>query len=831
MKSSRLSARAFAIALCCALPCAAFSQATSNTDDEVIEEIVVTGTGVQRTVFETPQSVTQFSETDLRKFTGASQADVLTQIPGIKAEGGGGEVATNVFLRGLPSGGQFSFTPLEYDGIPVFTTFGLNSSAFDVYYRNDLGISRVEYVSSGTSNLFGPGSVAGIINYISKTGGPENEGTLQLELAEEGRLRGDYYFSGPLGDDDSNTYYALSGFYRYDEGTLDSDLTTEGYQVRGNLTKEFSDGSGSVTFYGQLIDDSVQFYLPLPLNGLSQERLSGNDGAEVFTVNTGEARGIQFQTPEGQYQSPIGDGVVTEGASFAVVLDKDIGNDWAVNSKIKFAQYDHQFNLFLDGDGVANTVQTQSEFLTSRGLDPFAANADFTFTQSGLALPANYLLFGNRTLDRVRDATDVSGEFSISKGFSRDSSEHTVTIGTFFSQSEALDINYISTFLADFRNAPLFVDVALNDVAQDANGALVASPGDVFQFTQNGLMNANGLTGDHERSARRAAIYIADQIEFGDWTFDVGARIERLDGEVVTKRTGNVVMGSDPLVNDDLEQVSFRTGQIFSDTLDTTEWALSLGALYRLNDSVNLFGNVSRGYFFPQVRSQRFNDFGEFGTFDGEIIIQGEAGLKFQTDRWDGYATAFYTDLSDRQDVTFVNDPNNPGQVITSVEQTSTESVGIEAGAVFHINDYWALNGNITLRSHEFTESEGNPSIIGNELTRQPNELANTGVTFNYGNFDASLFHNFHGDNFANSGNTVPLDSYSLVRLDLGYTIPLEGDQTFRISANVFNLTDEQGITEGSPRQGNSQSGTPAQFFIGRAILPRRITVRFTYDF
>ncbi|MCG8441411.1 MAG: Plug domain-containing protein, partial [Caulobacterales bacterium] len=138
---------------------AGFAQETP--DDEETEVIIVTGTSAARSEFDTPSSVNQYSESELRTFTAASQADVLTQLPGVSAEGGGGEVATNFFVRGLPSGGQFQFTPLQYDGIPAFSTFGLNSSAFDVYYRNDLGIERLEYVTGGVSNLFGPGSVAG----------------------------------------------------------------------------------------------------------------------------------------------------------------------------------------------------------------------------------------------------------------------------------------------------------------------------------------------------------------------------------------------------------------------------------------------------------------------------------------------------------------------------------------------------------------------------------------------------------------------------------------------------------------------------------------------
>ena len=157
MKLRRPLIPLLAVAVLVAVPALGFAQ--EGDADEAIEEIVVTGTGTARTGFETPQSVVQYSEEEIRLFTSSSQADILTQLPGLSAEGGGGEVATNAFHRALPSGGQFSFTPLLYDGIPSFSTFGLNSSAFDVYIRNDLGIERAEFVSGGVSNLFGPGSV------------------------------------------------------------------------------------------------------------------------------------------------------------------------------------------------------------------------------------------------------------------------------------------------------------------------------------------------------------------------------------------------------------------------------------------------------------------------------------------------------------------------------------------------------------------------------------------------------------------------------------------------------------------------------------------------
>jgi len=832
MKFRKLASFVFAAAGLVVAPLSTFAQDDMPDPDE-IEEIVVTGTGAvtTRTQFETPQSVTQFSEDDIRRFTSSSQADILTQLPGVSAEGGGGEVATNVFHRALPSGGQFSFTPLLFDGMPAFTTFGLNSSAFDVFYRTDLGIARSEFVSGGVSNLFGPGSVAGIVNYISKTGDSDPAGTLQVETAEEGRFRGDYFFSGPLGGADSDTFYAMSGYYRFDEGPLESGLNTQGFQLRGNIRHEFDDG-GQLTVYGQWIDDSVQFFLPLPVDGVTRERVSGNDGAEVFTMNTVDAVGLSYQTPDGRFQTPIGDGVVTKGQSIAAVLDRDLGSDWVLNAKVRYARYDHQFNLFLDGDALGpNTPETQAEYLTNRGIDAFAANAVFTYAQSGATLDSNDLLFGNRTLDRWRDATDFSSEFSFGRNLSAGNTEHAITIGAFFSQSQADDINYITTYLGDFRNAPMLVNVTLNDVEDDGSGNLVPTPGSAYSWTLNGLANANGMVGNRDRSARRTAFYIADQIETDRWSFDVGARVERLDGDVKQFNTATFVMDNDPTINDDLETVSFTDGSLTSDTVDATEWALSAGALFRLNDNLNLFGNASRGFFFPQIRSVPFDDFGNLASYEGEIINTIEAGIKFNYDRIDGHATVFWTTLKDRRNVDFENDPNNPGGVIEVVTLQDTEAFGIEAGATFYINDFWSLYANVTLRDHEFTKAEGSPDVVGKELRRQPTEMANTAVRFNYNNFDAALFHNYHGDNFANDNNSVKLDGYNLVRLEAGYTFAFDGGSTMRVSAHVFNLTDEQGITEGSPRQGNAQSGEPAQFFVGRPILPRRAMLRFTYDF
>lgn len=333
-----------------------------NSGGLSLDEVVVTGTFSGRTQKSSPMSVSLLNAQQLQRLSSNSQADVLRTIPGITAEGGGGEVASNVFVRGMPSGGQYQFTPLQVDGLPVLSTFGLNTSAHDVYFSNDLGIRNLEFVRGGSSTLFGAGSVAGIINYSSVTGSNTPENKIQLEWADGGRACMDFLSAGKMADD---LYYAVSGFYRYDEGPLQTGLITRGYQFRGNIKKLFNDGKSSFTVYAQMIDDNVQFYLPYPLANDSgqRERPVGNDGETVFTTLTSQATDFSSDTPFGRFESPIGNGVMTSGGYIMANLKHTFDNDWQLGAKVKSAKYNHWFNLFLDGDGVNNVPETQSTYL------------------------------------------------------------------------------------------------------------------------------------------------------------------------------------------------------------------------------------------------------------------------------------------------------------------------------------------------------------------------------------------------------------------------------------------------------------------------------------
>ncbi|WKX78400.1 hypothetical protein [Zobellia laminariae] len=119
---------------------------------------------------------------------------------------------------------------------------------------------------------------------------------VNLEVANMGRLKTDFYSGGQLGGEDSNTYYAFTGFVRHDRGPIDTGLPTKGVQFRANIKKKFD--KGSFTVHGQFINDKAQFYLPIPLSGGSRERLAGNDGEAVEQLLTGELANTSFLTPK-----------------------------------------------------------------------------------------------------------------------------------------------------------------------------------------------------------------------------------------------------------------------------------------------------------------------------------------------------------------------------------------------------------------------------------------------------------------------------------------------------------------------------------------------------
>ncbi len=775
-----------------------------------LEEVTITGSMTVRTENEAAMSMTSLDSKEIQLKAANGQADILRSVPGITAEGGGGEVAANIFVRGLPSGGQYVFNPLQYDGMPTISTFGLNSSAHDVYVRNDFGIRELDFPRGGAAILYGAGSVAGLINYISKTGTETPENIVQFETADQGRLKADFFSSGKVGGEGSRTYYALSGFYRYDEGPIKTGLPTQGFQLRGNIKQLFD--NGSLVLSGQYIDDRVQFYLPLPLDGDSRDFAIGNDGEEVNTIQTVHASNLSYQTPNGVYHTPIKDGASTKGGYFMADYKYQFSSGLRMNSKLRYARYQHQFNLFLTGTG---NPQSLTDFVTD--IDPEASGIVGTTTGTTNTISNDDKVLVNTLLDRNRPMTDLAGELNLTQEFITGDIEHNVTLGGFFSRTEAWDQNVQTRYVSEFNAIPELVDISYT------------SGGQQMTLSQNGLYNPGAAYSNNFISANKMAGYLTDEMQVGRWRIDVGVRVEKISADVTREGATSYTISDEEGLSADLQSVSWGNNAYLTGNGQDTDWAGVLAANYELSKTVNLYGNITKGYFFPQPRGLKISGDGTVGSYETEQIYQGEIGAKYGSKKLKATFAAYYADLNDRRDVNLIDNPDNPGTIIEVVSTKSTRTIGVEATWDFEFVKYFHFNGSLTYQNHEYDEHD-NEEFIGNKLARQPDILASAGVYYFGQKFDGGASINYSGAKFTDDNNNVELDPYSLVRLDAGYTFSL-GDkgETLRIGGAVFNLFDSKGITEGNPRDlSQSNSGV---YFVGRPVLPRRMFLRATFTF
>lgn len=247
-------------------------------------------------------------------------------------------------------------------------------------------------------------------------------------------------------------------------------------------------------------------------------------------------------------------------------------------------------------------------------------------------------------------------------------------------------------------------------------------------------------------------------------------------------------------------------------TYDERKTSWTLGADFKLDDQSGVFARMNKGYKMPY-----FDDFRDnYGAYqNGERLIkevtQAEIGYKYMGESSDLFATLFANEV---QGDTFVRKPGDPAEILTN------EALGIEVDYNFNHSSGFSVNMNATWQKTEITES---PDNVGNEAQRQPawQVRVTPSYEFELGDMFATVYGTVSAvdDRYGNNENTVVLDGYE--KFDLGFT--LEPTEQVKLMVSIDNLTDEQGITEGDPRNADAPNG--------RYIMPRSVKFSVSYSF
>lgn len=243
-----------------------------DSEDSRFEEITVTATKREESIYEVPIAVSAFQGEALAAQGITDITDVGKFVPNMNVTGfSAGHVSSiNVFIRGI--GIQDHLIAVDP---------GVSVSVDGVYLGRQVGqnwslsnIDRVEVLRGPQGTLYGRNSIGGAVNIITKVPGEDPGARVSLEAGSRGRLNGDFYADWNLSDDAAMSF---TGGYKSRDGIGDFiNLPNAGVEVGemqevyGRLTYHYApsddfsltisadanDGKGGLRPYDTLIDEA-----------------------------------------------------------------------------------------------------------------------------------------------------------------------------------------------------------------------------------------------------------------------------------------------------------------------------------------------------------------------------------------------------------------------------------------------------------------------------------------------------------------------------------------------------------------------------------------------
>ncbi len=338
----------------------AFAQ---NSDDPelLLEEVMVTATKRELSIYEVPIAISAFSEEVMFRQGITDLTDIGKFVPNMTVTGfsAGHTSSVNVFIRGIGLQDHLITTDpgvgVYVDGVYLGRQVGQNWSLAN--------IERVEVLRGPQGTLYGRNSIGGTINIITRKPGDEAGGRATVTAGTRGRLNGDFYWNMPMGD---KFAASITGSYMSRDGVgkfLNLDTSTE--------VGEMKEWSGRIALKW---DPSENFSLLF-----AYDKNDGEGGLRPYTtlideVPTGLLYGAGARNSDvsaNPYDNNGGFYLDDNGNKVGMV---DIGNeadgwsltaDWALNETLSlkgiFSDRSSSYTAGLDDDSVAEVLFSYPE--------------------------------------------------------------------------------------------------------------------------------------------------------------------------------------------------------------------------------------------------------------------------------------------------------------------------------------------------------------------------------------------------------------------------------------------------------------------------------------
>ncbi|AEG32382.1 TonB-dependent receptor family protein [Thiomicrospira cyclica] len=301
----------------------AVAMATSVlADTKQLPRIDVIGQG-DDAVTKQPGAVSIVTEENIQRAQPRSTEDVLRRVPGVHVKGEEETaVVVNVGIRGLPAS-DYKTLVLE-DGVPIQPGIFVGNSRY--YNPRIQRVERVE-VHKGATHRYGPNTIGGVINYITKT--PEDGFAISGKVGSWNTREGTLEIGG------SN--YSGDSFF----GLIYTKADSDGFQSKGYAMEDLMIKSGTAIGDDQLI--SVKF---------SQYSNDAKISYRGLFPNAYKARATFNPAPDDYF--------LTERTAFDINHEWDISNDMKLQTLVYWSEMNRDYWRFRLGnqDGFGQQATT-----------------------------------------------------------------------------------------------------------------------------------------------------------------------------------------------------------------------------------------------------------------------------------------------------------------------------------------------------------------------------------------------------------------------------------------------------------------------------------------
>lgn len=766
---------------------AAFMFAQNSENDTIsprsktIDEVVITGNSNPKASIKTSTSISTLKSADIINSAPRTTAEIFRTIPGIRAESSGGEGNSNITVRGVPvSAGGSRYLLIQEDGLPVMQFGDIAFGTQDQFTRFDSFISRVEALRGGSASVFASNSPAGIINFITKTGEKEGGSITQQIGLNYKNFRTDIDYGTPLGKD---FYLGVGGFYRGGDGPRKTGYTSNnGGQFRLSLLKKFD--KGSVRIYGKYLDDRTAAYMPMPIAVSGSDSNPDYSSLSSFNILTGALQSSNFRNDvtfggNGQIlRSDIRDGMHSVSKAIGLEFNYDLGANWKVDAKARYAANDGQFLAPFPA-----VVGSKAEILESVA---GYGSAVYAGTNTAVDSNAKYMktVLFNTTLNNMNN---FFSDVNLSKKWDKVK----MNAGIYnSSQNINLSWNWNTYLMEVSDNNARLVDIV---------------SGTGTKITDNGLLHYGvpewgGVNRNYD--TKYSVIAPHAQVEINpiqNLTLDLGARYDlgKVSGSFAgTKNTMRAI--------DVNQNGTFETPELAVAVVDGTVpvdykydiFGYSFGANYALNSRNAVFARVSQGGSASADRilfagyNYTNNDDPSLDAVKVNKLNQIEVGYKLRGSNYFLNTTFF-------QARTIEANYEATTQLRT---ENKYESFGVELDGFYKVNKNFDIKAGLTYTDAEIKNAI-DKTIIGNMPRRTPKVMYSFNPNVNIEKLSFGFFAVGSTKAFTQDSNKLIMPGYIVVNPYISYQ--LLKNLTLNVNANnVFNalaITEaEEGTLQGT---------------------------------